>query len=611
MVCAMVCAMGCTMGCETQGPAVPIGAPEQPSLDAGPGVTVPVAEGESSVTVDAVGTGRDVQADLFARVIADPRAPLIERTAAADALLALNSARSWELANGFIVAGGDGSLAVVTALAARIDMPPATCAAILASGGAMPPSLRELATALHAAAAGAPLGPGMGEALVDDEASRRELEELRAQSAADRALLQSLVDEVMAKTTPRDQVALAVDWLESGSTSLRAAALAQLERITREGTRLLDDELDAIGSLATDPDAGNRAAVVRRLAESDRGQDRAVLLALLGVEADPTVVAELLRVRGLEERADALALATSWFGDRVTREAAAALALRAVAFAGATQPARGFDPLLWAAAMDGAARAWTDGGTPSLALLLAAFANGTVDPSGAAEHAAPLLVSGLTATDPKVRRAAATALLSIHRSDVIDEAAQADPEVRRAMLEHSAATAATAADLESLRSRFRPAASVDLAELATYRAALLVALERLDAREFLKADQLLTPEELSAADRARLALRALEAANQDLAAEAGAALAVRAAEHLIADGQFEEAVTALAGDVSLADPAQVDALRIAAGLGQGGGAALPARPEGESAPQFAEAMARGRAVLRRLNAAAAAGASGG
>ncbi len=629
---------GLVAGCETakNAPLPSVDATVQPDSSAASsvGAQAQTTAGASQPTSTTGGGGtvsvilvadsaQDVQADLFARVIADAKAPLVERTAAASALLALHSGRSWELANGFIASGGDASLAVVTALASRIDIPPSTCTVVLASGGAIPASLRELASGLHAAATGVPAGPGPAGAGESSDATRRELEALRVQAVADRALLGSLVDEVMAKTAPRDQVALAADWLESDSTGLRAAALAQLERITREGTRLLDDQLDAIGALATDPDAGNRAAVVRRLAESDRSQDRAVLMALLGAESDPLVVTELLRLRGLEERADALALATRWLQGRLTREAAAALALRAVASAQAAQPPRGFDPLLWAAAIDGTAQAWGDAATPSVALLMATLANGTVDPTGAAARAAPLLATGLASTDSKVRRASALALLTIGRSDVIGEGVPNDPEIRRAMLEHSASVATTAADIEGLRARFRPATTAELAELAAYRAALLVALERLDLREFLKADQLLSKEELPASDRARLAQRALEAAGQDMAnhgassglsaseqAEACAALAVRAAEHLIAAGQFDEASEALSGDVSMADPAEVDALLIAAGLGQGGGAALPARPQGESPADAADAMARGLALLRRLNPAAAAGVGG-
>ncbi|MDA0803876.1 MAG: hypothetical protein O2819_09045 [Planctomycetota bacterium] len=558
-----------------------------------------------------LGNGSGSKVDIFRIAINDAKAPFQVRVAAARHVLDLDSDAAWAEVERLIEGGGEPSLVVVTALGRRVEIPAQVRAALSHRATGVPEALRLALESQGGVEHAVPRDGGADEssngiALAN---MRLEREQLLAQSATDRAILGRLVDEVMARTSPPEQVPLALAWLLTDSPALLGAALLQLERVAREGTRLGDDALDAIAARAWATDAANRATVVRLLMDSARESDQALLLAMFQAESSPAVMLELLRIKGLEGQPGVGARAIHWLAARETRDVSAALLLHILeselAPAMEWRESREFSE----AASRAAATAWDDAPTASLAALTAGLAmHHGGESSAGIDAAVDRLVPALQSADAKIRRAAATALLALDRESLIPQALRSETEVRRAMLDRAVATAATAADIESIRNQFSPAAGAEPTEAAVYRAALVAALEALSAVELLKADQALGSVELSAEDRARFANRALAGLGADAVhREVKAALAVRAAEHLISAGQFQEAADALSGDVGLADPSVVDALRIAAALGLGGGAALPARPQDESEEAAAAALARGAEVLQRLNPAAAAG----
>lgn len=424
----------------------------------------------------------------------------------------------------------------------------------------------------------------------------------------DRAVIRSLADALAGRTPAPERIPLAIAWMGSPSAALRSAGLEQLERMVREGGRLADAELDAVQARLADADAANRAAAVRLLANSTREAESAGLVALLSTESHPEVRAELLRLKWLEEREDALVLARAGLAEAPTREAAAALALRLLA----RQSVLG-TPLpdeVRRECLGAASDAWRAAPSAALASLLAAL--GREEAPAGHDAVAALLSEALQESDGKVRRAAAVALLELGEGARLEALESTDGEIRRALLEHAIRTARTTEAFAGLVQRFRPAAGAGEAEVAAYRAAVLAALDGLAPHEFLLAEAS-AESAVSAADRADVASRRLSEVQSAVPPsdaerrEVIAALAVRTAELLIRADRFTEASIALSGDVGMADPESIDALRIAAGLAQGGGAALPARPADETPEQEAAAMARAHAALARLNPAAAEG----
>lgn len=528
-------------------------------------------------------TGTDDE--LFARAIADAGLSLRARERAALALLAVDSEASWLR---------------VEAILARNDESAAIVARAIERRQALPPGVQRHLTG----AVDAPTRTATPVAAVPS-----------AESVTDREIIRELADELVGRTPAPEQVGLALTWLGSPSTALRAAGLAQLDRVAREGGRLTDADLDVIGAGVSDPDALNRSAVVRLLANSSRERDAALLEALLESEASPEVRAELFALPWVHAEANALSLAEAGLAEPLLRDAAASLLLRVLA----ARESNGevLTSVEWEELACAAMVAWRSQPTPHLAAVLGRA--GVSGNSEAAEEVTAELKRALDAQEGKLRRAAAVALLDLGAVAEVSAREGTDAEIRRAVLDHAARTVTTSEGLRRLAERFRPSATASSADGEAYRLAVRTALDGLAVRAFLQGEASVASV-LSASERADVALRRLEelrasdpagtvgTANQNAETrELAAAIAVRAAECLIQAGRFDEASAALSEDVRMADPAAVDALRTAAGLAQGGGAALPARPPEESPDQLAESLRVGLETLRRLNPDAAAG----
>ena len=532
-------------------------------------------------TVELTGSSRDIDAPLFVAVLMDSSAPRDLRARAAQALVDSGSTAAWEQVNVLLAAGGDGSTLLVDALHRRGTLSAATIDALSLARTQVAPDVQTVIDGLLSKRVAATNDPAI--VTTGIEAGRRA-------DWTDQRLL-SLAEELMAKTPSRDQFALAESWMADPAIALREAGLVQVERSLREGTQLTEAQRNVVATLLRDVSPRVRGAAVRTIAGVGDDAALSTLLARLQTESDGAVAAELLRVTTSAAATEIGPLAEQWMLNAVASEAAAGALLSALT--------NGYEVLPDSAGGNAVLGSWNRTPSPNVAKVV-----GLIHGRSSADS----LWNQLDTADAPLTVAIALALFEMGEGDRLAALVKSDPSIADAQLSYMASKAKTADDVKSILDRLRPADWTTTGMGMKWTAALLLALESVDAEEFLAADALIPPADLTDRDRARVGaelLSTLQSAKLNSQKELAAAVAIRTAEHLISAGQFTEAIQVLSEDLSLANPMHTDALRLAAGLAQGGGAALPARPANETREQSAEAVERALAQLARLNSSAA------
>ena len=361
-----------------------------------------------------------------------------------------------------------------------------------------------------------------------DRIERANRRAARAEARAD--VLASRLAELHARllaTLPesdRDQRIL--ELLEDEELPLRAAAIAQVERMLRNG-RILPEVLQA-GLLSTldDPDPTIRITA-GRLLETVGGEDFAAkMVASLEDEADPAVLSAGLELLGNRARPAVVRLAIRHLdGDdpEVVRQSARALAT--VAAAGVLEPERMAEIR---AAIPTADRV-RDAEIARLVVLVA------VEPSD------PSLVRLLGHEDRRVRRGAAEGFLGRGQREALRRNSET-PEVRRIAWQ---AWSGDAVDPEGLAVllELRPPEDAEEADQVNWGLAIARVLERLPAEQVLAADDVLDDEPARFDDRRAALVRA--AMSESLPKPDRDAAARRLARRLIEAGRPIEAANEL------------------------------------------------------------------
>ena len=363
--------------------------------------------------------------------------------------------------------------------------------------------------------------------LVDriERANRRAARaEARADALASR--LAELHARLLATLPESDRDQRILELLEDEELPLRAAAIAQVERMLRNG-RILPEVLRA-GLLSTldDPDPTIRITA-GRLLETVGGEDFAAkMVASLEDEADPAVLSAGLELLGNRARPAVVRLAIRHLdGDdpEVVRQSARALAT--VAAAGVLEPERMAEIR---AAIPAADRV-RDSEIARLAVLVA------VDPGD------PSLVRLLGHEDRRVRRGAAEGFLGRGQREALRRNSET-PEVRRIAWQ---AWSGDAVDPEGLAVllELRPPEDAEEADQVNWGLAIARVLERLPAEQVLAADDVLGDEPARFEDRRAALVRAAMSESQPKPDRDAAAR--RLARRLIEAGRPIEAANEL------------------------------------------------------------------
>ncbi len=407
-----------------------------------------------------------------------------------------------------------------------------------------------------------------------DRIERADRRAARAEARAD-ALATRLADlhaRFLATLPESDRDQRILELLEDDELPLRAAAIAQVERMLRNG-RILPEVLRA-GLLSTldDPDPKIRITA-GRLLETVGGDDFAMkMVASLQDEEDPAVLAAGLELLGNRPRPTVVPLAIRHLdGDdpEVVRQSARAVAT--VAAAGVLEPERMAEIR---AAIPTADRV-RDSEMARLVVLVA------VDPSD------PSLVRLLGHEDRRVRRGAAEGFLGRGQREALRRNS-ATPEVRRIAWQAWSADVVDPEDLAVLL-ELRPPADAEEADQFNWGLAIARVLERLSVEQVLAADEVLDDEPVRFDDRRAALVRA--AMSDSLPKPDRDAAARRLAQRLIEAGRPIEAANELrllgADADSTLGPDLFDALVLAEAWDE----AIQIRPEPSAWVAFLEASA--------------------
>ncbi len=361
-----------------------------------------------------------------------------------------------------------------------------------------------------------------------DRIERADRRAARAEARAD-ALATRLADlhaRLLATLPEADRDRRILELLEDDELPLRAAAIAQVERMLRNG-RILPEVL-RVGLLSTldDPDPTIRITA-GRLLETVGGEDFAAkMVASLEDEADPAVLSAGLELLGNRARPAVVPLAIRHLdGDdpEVVRQSARAVAT--VAAAGVLEPERMAEIR---AAIPTADRV-RDSEIARLVVLVA------VDPSD------PSLVRLLGHEDRRVRRGAAEGFLGRGQREALRRNSET-PEVRRIAWQ---AWSADAVDPEGLSVllELRPSDDAEEADQVNWGLAIARVLEQLPVEQVLAADDVLGDEPTRFDDRRAALVRA--ATSDSLPKPDRDAAARRLARRLIETGRPIEAANEL------------------------------------------------------------------
>lgn len=361
-----------------------------------------------------------------------------------------------------------------------------------------------------------------------DRIERADRRAARAEARAD-ALATRLADlhaRFLATLPESDRDRRIIELLGDDERRLRATAIAQVERMLRNG-RILPEVLRA-GLLSTldDPDPTIRITA-GRLLETVGGEDFAVkMVASLEDEADPVVLSAGLELLGNRARPVVVPLAIRHLDGEdpeVVRQSARAVA--AVAAAGVLEPERMAEIR---AAIPTADRV-RDAEMARLVVLVA------VDPTD------PTLVRLLDHDDLRVRRGAAEGFLGRGQREALRRNS-ATPEVRRIAWQAWSADAVDPQDLAVLL-ELRPPADAEQADQVNWGLAIARVLERLPVDQVLAADEVLDEEPARFDDRRAALVRA--AMSESLPKPDRDAAARRLARRLIEAGRPIEAANEL------------------------------------------------------------------
>jgi len=350
----------------------------------------------------------------------------------------------------------------------------------------------------------------------------------RAEARAD-ALAVRLADlhaRLLATLPESDRDQRILELLEDAELPLRAAAIAQVERMLRNG-RILPEVLRA-GLLSTldDPDPTIRITA-GRLLETVGGEDFAAkMVASLEDEADPAVLSAGLELLGNRARPAVVPLAIRHLDDEdpeVVRQSARAVAT--VAAAGVLEPER----MAEIRAAIPAADEVRDSEIARLVVLVA------VDPGE------PSLVRLLGHEDRHVRRGAAEGFLGRGQREALRRNSET-PEVRRIAWQ---AWSGDSVDPEGLAVllELRPPPEAEEADQVNWGLAVARVLERLPVGQVLAADDVLGDESARFDDRRAALVRA--ATSESLPKPDRDAAARRLARRLIEAGRPIEAANEL------------------------------------------------------------------
>ncbi|MAD20496.1 MAG: hypothetical protein CMJ52_10105 [Planctomycetaceae bacterium] len=363
--------------------------------------------------------------------------------------------------------------------------------------------------------------------LVDriERANRRaDAAETRADGLA--ARLADLHARLLATLPETDRDQRILDLLGDEELLLRAAALAQVERMLRNG-RILPEVLRA-GLLSTlDDPVPTIRITAGRLLETVGGEDFAAkMVASLEDETDPEVLAAGLEMLGNRPRPMVVPLAIRHLDDEdptVIRQSARAIA--AVAAAGVLEPTRMAEIR---AAIPTADRVG-DSEIARLAVLVA------VDPTD------PSLVRLLGHEDRRVRRGAAEGFLGRGQREALRSNSDT-PEVRRIAWQAWSTDPRDATAVEVLL-ELRPPTDAEEADQVNWGLALTRVLEGLPAGQVMLADDMLGDEPARFDDRRAALVRA--ATSESLSMPDREIAARRLARRLIAAGRPIEAANEL------------------------------------------------------------------
>ncbi|MAH65646.1 MAG: hypothetical protein CMJ27_04540 [Phycisphaerae bacterium] len=358
------------------------------------------------------------------------------------------------------------------------------------------------------------------------ERANRRAAEAEARAGALAIRLAELHARLLATLPESDRDQRILELLEDDELPLRAAAIAQVERMLRNG-RILPEVLRT-GLLSTldDPDPTIRITAARLLETVGVEDFAAKMVASLEDEADPAVLSAGLELLGNRARPAVVPLAIRHLagGDpEVVRQSARAVAT--VAAAGVLDPARMAEIR---AALPTADRV----GDSEIARLLVLVA---VDPRE------PSLVRLLGHEDRRVRRGAAEGFLGRGQREALRLNSET-PEVRRIAWQ---AWSGDAVDPEGLSVllELRPPADAEEADQVNWGLAISRVLERLPVEQVLAADDVLGEEPTRFDDRRAALVRA--AMSESLPKPDRDAAARRLARRLIEAGRPIEAANEL------------------------------------------------------------------